>query len=508
MNSSENGEPIESIPTSRHAGLLLHPTSLPGPYGIGALGPDAERLLDWVAEAGLSVWQFLPLTPAGAGHSPYSGPSAFAANPWLISLRRLVEDGWLAAESIAEAPTRPADHVDFAGVLSWKDKLLRRSWERFQRNETAAQREEFNAFVEDPSRSGWLEDWALFAALKEHHRGLPWYDWDPELQSREPAAVRAASAELAQPIAYQRYLQFVLRRQWRRIRAAAATRGVQLLGDLPFYVAHDSADVWAQRELFQLDSTGRPSVVAGVPPDYFSETGQLWGNPVYDWNRLAQRDYDWWVRRIRTQLEWTDRIRLDHFRAFEAYWEVPATELSAVNGHWAPGPGRALFDSLKKGLGGLPFIAEDLGSITDEVRTLRRELGLPGMRVLQFGFDDGEGEHLPSNFPVDCVAYTGTHDNDTTLGWFRELDVEKQRRVQEMLAAQPDEVAWRMIEEVYRSPAGLAVIPMQDLLVLDSEARMNRPAVGTGNWSWRVTSEQLAPSLASRLRDLAVETHR
>jgi len=506
--SSKDGETTGPTRVAPRAGLLLHPTSLPGPYGIGSLGPDAERLLEWIADAGFSVWQFLPLTPAGAGHSPYSGPSAFAANPWLISLRRLVEDGWLPAETLAGAPNLPTNRVDFDSVLCWKTDLLRRSWELFQRKQTDSLQEEFKAFVEDPSRAGWLEDWALFAALKERQRGLPWYDWDPELRRREPAALRSASHELAEPIAYQCYLQFVLRHQWRRIRTAATSHGVQILGDLPFYVAHDSADVWTHPELFQLDSAGRPSKVAGVPPDYFSETGQLWGNPIYDWSRLAESGYDWWVRRIRSQLEWTDRIRLDHFRAFEAYWEVDAAETSAVGGHWVPGPGQALFDTLEKALGGLPFVAEDLGSITEEVRALRQKLGLPGMRVLQFGFDSGEGEHLPANISPDCVAYTGTHDNDTTRGWFRQLATEKQRRVREMLDAESAEVVRRLIESAYRSQAQLVVVPMQDLLDLGSEARMNTPAVATGNWSWRVTADQLAPSLASRLLDLAIETRR
>jgi 4-alpha-glucanotransferase len=273
-------------------------------------------------------------------------------------------------------------------------------------------------------------------------------------------------------------------------------------------VAHDSADVWTHPELFQLDSVGRPCKVAGVPPDYFSETGQLWGNPIYDWSRLADSGYDWWVRRVRSQLAWTDRIRLDHFRAFQAYWEVDAAETSAVRGHWVPGPGQALFDALEKALGGLPFVAEDLGSITEEVRALRQELGLPGMRVLQFGLDSGEGEHLPANFPSDCVAYTGTHDNDTSRGWFQHLGAEKQRRVREMLDAESGEVVRRMIESAYRSPAQLVVVPMQDLLNLGSEARMNTPAVATGNWSWRVTADQLSASLASRMLDLAVATRR
>lgn len=506
--SSKPGETTRSLPKRRRAGLLLHPSSLPGPCGIGSLGPDAERLIDWIADAGLSVWQFLPLTPVGAGHSPYSGPSVFAANPWLISLRRLVEERWLPEEALGASPHWPGDHVDFARVLTWKSDLLRRSWEGFRRNETPGLRRDFESFVEEPSRRGWLEDWALFAALKERHHGLPWYDWAPELRRRDPAALRSASRELAQATAYQRYLQFVLQRQWRRIRATAARREVQLLGDLPFYVALDSADVWTHPDLFQLDAQGRPRRIAGVPPDYFSETGQLWGNPVYDWSRLADRGYDWWIGRIRNQLEWTDRIRLDHFRAFEAYWEVDANEISAINGRWVPGPGRVFFDALEQALGGLPFVAEDLGSITDEVRSLREALGLPGMRVMQFGFDSDESEHFPANFPRDCVAYTGTHDNDTSRGWFRKLEPEKRERIRKMLDATSEQVVQRLIESAYRSPALLTVVPLQDFLNLGSKARMNTPSVGDGNWGWRVAGKQLAPDLAARLRVLAVETQR
>jgi len=501
--SGDNRASAATALEGRRAGVLAHPTSLPGPYGIGTAGPEALQFLDWITEAGISVWQVLPLTVAGGRHSPYSGPSAFAGNPWMISLRLLAQDGWLPDDALAPVPAWPTDRVEFGLLSRWKPGLLRRSWEAFRNDTRVSLRREWEAFVEDPLREHWLEDWALFAALKEHHHGRAWTEWDPELRRRESAAVRAAARESADAIDFQRYLQFVFDRQWRRLLAAARKRGVRLLSDLPIYVAHDSADVWTHPELFRLDAEYRPTKVAGVPPDYFSETGQLWGNPTFDWDRMKGSGYAWWVRRVRSQLAWADRLRLDHFRGFAEFWEIDAGETTAVSGRWVAGPGRDLFDALRGALGQLPFVAEDLGTITDDVHELRRELELPGMQVLQFGFEESGRVHHPRDYETDTLAYTGTHDNDTARGWFEALDEPGRRQVLRSLNATTGDVVRRMVESVYESPARLSVVPLQDLFGLDSRARMNTPAVGEGNWEWRASRASFDPGLSGRLRELA-----
>ena len=486
----------------RVAGVLAHPTSLPGPLGTGDLGPAAVDFLDWIAEAGLRCWQVLPLGPTGPDASPYSSPSAFAGNPMLISPQGLVHAGWLSREALGSAPEFPVGRVDFPAVATWKSEIFRRSWARFSSRATAADRHAFEAFAAHPDQACWLEDWALYAALKERFDGRSWVRWDAELRMRRPAALETAVRELGDEIAYHRFLQFAFHRQWEQLRSEARARDVELIGDLPFYVAPDSADAWAHRELFHLAPDGRPSRIAGVPPDYFSETGQRWGNPVYDWERVERLGYRWWVERLRANLRHVGALRLDHFRGFVAYWEIDATAETAAEGQWMPGPGRRLFDALHEALGELPLIAEDLGVITEDVEALRDELGLPGMHVPQFAFGDTESKHLPEHHRPRSVVYTGTHDNDTLAGWFAGLGSDERERVQAYLACGEREVPWSMIEAAYRSAAGLALVPLQDLLDLGSAARMNRPGTTRGNWSWRAAASDLTPARAARSRGL------
>jgi 4-alpha-glucanotransferase len=488
--------------------VLFHPTSLPGSYGIGDLGPIAIEFLDWMAEAGIGVWQVLPLGPTGRNDSPYDSPSAYAGNTLLVSPELLVRAGWLPGDDPCAVPGEPSDRVDFSRVVPAKARLLARSWEWFRRHASGEARSRFEAFVEDPAQSDWLQDWVLFAALKERFGGVAWTDWDEEYRLRRPGALRTAGRELSDAISRHRYSQFVFSEQWETVRGAAHSRGIRLLGDAPFCVALDSADVWANREWFELDEAGRPLKVAGVPPDYFSETGQLWGNPIYRWNRLADTGYDWWVRRIESNLQRVDVLRLDHFRGFAAYWEVDAGAEDASGGHWVPGPGIALFESLERVLGRLPLVAEDLGLITEDVAALRTDLGLPGMHVLQFAFADDDSSHLPERHAHDSVAYTGTHDNDTLHGWFAGLEPPERDRVLALLEAEPDDVVWKLIEAAFGSPARLSVAPLQDYLELGSDSRMNVPGVADGNWTWRLPRALLTKEVASRLRALGERTGR
>lgn len=493
---------------TRAAGVLAHPTSLPGPHGIGDLGPAATLFMDWAVEAGLKIWQVLPLGPVGPDGSPYSSPSAFAGNPLLISPARLADEGWLDRQSMEPLPSFDADQVDFARVGAWKTRQLRESWARFGREAAPAARRELDAFVEGPAQRYWLEDWALYAALKERSGGRAWTRWERDLRARRPAALAAAARELSDEVAYQRYLQFLFFRQWEALRREARARGLTLLGDIPFYVAPDSADAWTHRDLFRIDGKGRPTRLAGVPPDYFSKTGQLWGNPVFRWGRIAEEGYAWWVERIRANLRLVDALRLDHFRGFVAYWEVEAGARTAAGGRWVEGPGRALFEALRRELGTLPLIAEDLGVITPDVERLRDELGLPGMHVLQFAFSDPDSEHLPERHSPRSVVYTGTHDNDTLRGWFAGLDEAERARVLAYAGTGPESVVRRLIEIAYDSPSGWALAPLQDLLGLGSEARMNRPGTTAGNWRWRVRGASLTLRAATGLRELAGRTGR
>jgi 4-alpha-glucanotransferase len=486
---------------TRSAGILLHPTSLPGPYGIGDLGPSVDRFLDWAAAAGQTLWQVLPLNPTGGG-SPYTCTSAFAGNPMLISPEILARDGFLPAGELENAPAFPGERVDFGAALSWKDALLRRASAHFEAHAGSAAREEFERFVRAPEQA-WLEDWALYASLKKDFGGRAWPHWEEDLARRDPGALRLHSAAAQDEIRHQRFLQFLFFRQWDRVRREASARGISILGDAPIYVAMDSADVWSRPELFQLDADRRPLQVAGVPPDYFSKTGQLWGNPLYDWERMAQDDFSWWVARISASLRTCDLLRIDHFRAFAAYWSVPAGDANALNGKWIEGPGRKLFDAARESIGSLPILAEDLGDITQEVKDLLEELGIPGMKVLQFGFYGSDSEYLPHRHPVRSVVYTGTHDNDTARGWYAALTPEERERVWDYLGCDGREIEWALIRAAYASVAERAVVPMQDVLGLGSEARMNTPSQPAGNWSWRVSADAFRPELAARLRRMA-----
>lgn len=491
----------------RASGILLHPTSLPGRFGIGDIGPQAIAFAKTLAEAGQRWWQILPIGPTGFGNSPYQSYSSYAGNPLLLSPEILVEDGWLGSRDCDDYPALPETRVDFDAVIAAKEKLHRLAYRRFDRSHLR-----FEAFLIENAH--WLDDYALFMALKRSHDGAAWYDWEPELVRRDPRALAAQRKALADEIEYFQFIQYAFDRQWKALRATCAKLDLQLIGDVPIFVAQDSADVWARPELFQLDEFGHPTVVAGVPPDYFSETGQLWGNPLYRWEAHQAEDFAWWIGRMRALTERVDLVRLDHFRGFEAYWEVPAGSETAATGRWALGPGTAFLEALREGLGGLPIIAEDLGDITAEVEALRDRFVLPGMRVIQFGFggDAGSEIHLPHRYINHCVAYTGTHDNDTSVGWFdpvedestqsREQILAERKYVRRYLGTSTREVNWDMIRVVMGSVADTVVIPLQDVLGLGSEARMNVPGQAVGNWSWRFQSEQLDPKILARLADV------
>ena len=486
--------------TTRAAGILLHPTSLPGRFGVGDLGPEVDRFLDWARDAGQSWWQVLPLGPPGGHDVPYSCLSAFAGNPLLISPELLFERGLLDRSDLDDAPSFPAERVDFAAVKPWKAGLLRRSWERFQHRKTEETQQQLEAFARAPENA-WLDDWTLFMALRRRHPDGGWWDWPGTAKRREQDALEAVRRDESDEIAYQRYLQWLFFSQWDRVREQAHQRGIRILGDLPIYVAWDSAEVWANPHLFDLDDDGHPNAVAGVPPDAFSDTGQLWGNPLYRWQHMAEDGYAWWIARMAANLRTCDRVRLDHFRAFAGYWSVPAGDETAENGTWIDGPGLALFDAWQEALGDLPMVAEDLGVITPDVEALRRDAGLPGIKVLQFAFDETDSDHLPHNFERRSVVYTGTHDNDTSAGWYRDRDRKARRRVRRY--AGPGKIHRALIRLAYTSVAELAIVPAQDVLGLGSEARMNTPAVVEGNWIWRMKSGALTGKDARRLLRLA-----
>ncbi|MEI7770609.1 MAG: 4-alpha-glucanotransferase [Chloroflexales bacterium] len=487
----------------RSSGILLHPTSLPGPWGIGDLGASAYRFVDFLAAAGQRLWQVLPLGPTGYGDSPYQCFSAFAGNPLLVSLDDLVDRGLLGQaelEAAAEAAgDLGGDHVDYGRVIGFKLGLLRASYERMRDGVAIGLADDFEAFCAE--QDSWLADYALFMALKDLHGGASWNTWAPDLRSRKAAALRKARKELAEPIQVQKYLQFLFFSQWAPLKAYANERDIRIIGDAPIFVAYDSADVWANPRLFFLNDDGSPTVVAGVPPDYFSATGQLWGNPLYRWDRLAKDDYAWWIARLRQTLAIVDVLRLDHFRGFEAYWEVPATEETAINGTWVKGPGAALFVRLREVLGELPIIAEDLGLITPEVDAIREEFGFPGMKVLQFAFgDDATNPYLPHNYGPDCVVYSGTHDNNTTVGWFQDISEDEREAARLYLGRDGSDIAWDLIRLALMSVADIAVVPLQDILRIGSAGRMNTPGRPDGNWGWRFRADALNDGLAFGVR--------
>jgi len=511
--TTANDRPADHGGLPRSAGILLHPTSLPGPHGTGDLGAAAYRFVDMLQAARQSIWQMMPLGPVGLGNSPYSARSAFAGAPLLISLETLVERGWLASGDLA-GPAFPPDMVQFWDAEQFKLDRLRRAFARFEQAAGGDDRAALATFL--THHASWLDDFGLFLALKDVHQQSSWTDWDRPLTLREPDAIATARRHLADDIRFHTWVQWVFFDQWTAVRHYANERGITIVGDIPIFVALDSADVWVHQRLFKMDQHARPTVVAGVPPDAFSATGQRWGNPVYDWERVADEGYRWWLDRFRATLELVDTVRLDHFRGFVAYWEVPAAEETAINGTWVPGPGKALFDALAADQGPIPMIVEDLGMITPDVDALREALAFPGMKVLQFAFGDdavlsvpkGKNPYLPHNFTSDCVVYTGTHDNNTSVGWLASLNDGERASVLHYLGTDGSHIAWDLIRLAHQSVAAVAVAPLQDLLELGGEARMNLPGRTDDNWGWRYSEGMIQPWHVEWLAYLTAATAR
>jgi 4-alpha-glucanotransferase len=498
----------------RSSGILLHPTSLPGPFGIGDLGPEAYAFADFLEEAGQSLWQVLPLGPTGYGDSPYACYSAFAGNTLLISLDELVREGLVTKDDVATMHPFEAERVEFEIVHRYKDSMLRIAFDTFRLTEIPELKSAFAEFCRQ--QAAWLDDYALFRALKNIHNGKAWNQWQSELARRNAASLEAllSQAIFSQEVEAQKFYQFLFFRQWFALKADCNRRGIQLVGDIPIFVAHDSADVWTNPDQFKLNADGSPIVVAGVPPDYFSATGQLWGNPLYNWDQMRADGFKWWIERVRATLAMFDIARIDHFRGFAACWEIPGGDTTAERGRWVEAPGRELFTAIRDALGQLPIIAEDLGVITPDVESLRDDFGLPGMRILQFGFSsDTKNIDLPHNYHRNVVVYTGTHDNDTAVGWFSSVagagstrdaeQIERERKFcLKYLATGGDEINWDFIRAVLASVANTAIVPLQDVLGLGTAARMNLPNSTEGNWSWRFQTGALTDEVAARLREL------
>jgi 4-alpha-glucanotransferase len=513
----------------RSSGILLHPTSLPGPYGIGDLGPQSYRFIDWLSSTGCKLWQVLPLGPTGYGDSPYQCFSAFAGNPYLISPDELLADGLLTQDDLNGMPdfstpySGTVSRVDFGLLIPWKLDLLQKAFSRFQSSPEhfreapstlrhaqgdASLRASFDYFCAE--NAFWLDDFALFMALKESNGGGAWNGWPGSLRARKKMALTKAGKELSESVMRYSFYQFLFFRQWNKVRAYANERGIQIIGDIPIFVAYDSADVWSHPELFYLDETGSPTVVAGVPPDSFSAMGQLWGNPLYNWEAHKKDGYAWWLSRVRASLQTVDIIRFDHFRGFAGYYEIPAGRPTAEYGRWVPGPGKDFFRAVDKFLGddlitpgtGLPIVAEDLGLVTPDVIELLNAFDLPGMKVLQFAFSGPDNPFLPHHYVPNCVAYTGTHDNDTAFGWLATATEEEREFAYRYLGVDGHDFAWDLIRGVWKSVAVFAITPMQDVLSLGGEARMNFPSTLGGNWEWRMSDNDLRGDLASGLRDL------
>ncbi|MGB2869166.1 MAG: 4-alpha-glucanotransferase [Bacteroidota bacterium] len=485
----------------RGSGILLHPTSLPGPYGSGDLGPAAYHFVDWMVVAGQSLWQMLPLGPVGLGNSPYMSLSAFAGSSHLIDLQELAGRGLLTQQDLASVPAFSSNRVDYAKVIPFRLECLRKASERFFAAAGVADRKDFDSYC--ASASLWLEDYALFGALHEKYQGKLWTEWDGDLVRRKPLALRKAAKDFAPAVRFQKFVQWCFARQWKNLKRYANERGIKIIGDIPIFLSHQSADVWANPEQYILDAKGNPTVVAGVPPDYFSKTGQRWGNPLYRWNVMKADRYRWWVERVRRSLELFDIVRIDHFRGFVAHWEIPAVEKTAVKGKWVKGPGPALFTTLVKTFKEIPIIAEDLGLITPEVVALRDQFQYPGMKVLHFAFTDGpENVMLPHHFKSNCVVYTGTHDNDTTRGWFNTAPEHEKNFFRWYGKSDGNEVHWDLIRLASQSIADMAVVPFQDVLGLGIEGRMNYPGRPVGNWDWRFSWDAVQRHHALRLYEL------
>lgn len=495
--------PVAAMPFPRSSGILLHPTSLPSPLGMGDLGAEAYQFVDFLAETKQRLWQVLPLGPTGHGNSPYLCYSSMAGNPLLISLARLVEDGLLEPHELDPLYGLPSDWVDFDRLIPIKMELLQRAAQRFQAAASPEDRAAFDQFCQ--RCQFWVDEYAFYMALKQAHGGASWTAWDPAIARRQPEAIAQWQDRLGPDIFCHQFLQFEFHRQWSALRHYANERQIQIVGDIPIYVAHDSVDVWAYPDNFMIDpDTLAPAEMAGVPPDYFSATGQLWGNPTYNWSVLQESGFNWWIQRLSAILDYVDLIRVDHFRGFEAYWAVPEGEITAMNGQWVTAPGVELFETVAEKLGSLPILAEDLGVITPEVEALRDRFEFPGMKILHFAFGSDNGNpYLPTNYPRNCLVYTGTHDNDTTVGWFEKLaDYDRGRLMQYMGGLSHEGIHWDLIRLALMSVANQAIVPLQDVLGLNSNARMNCPGVADGNWGWRYQAEALDQTCRQRLRSL------
>ena len=496
----------------RASGVLLHPTSLPGEYGIGDLGSQAYEFVDLLAEARQTYWQILPLGPTGYGDSPYQCFSAFAGNTLLISPEKLVEDELLEAAVLDDRPAFDAHKVDFGGVYDWKSKILPAAYRAFHQATSVDLRGKFEAFNQE--NGWWLEDYAAYRAIKVSQDQKPWYEWPDALKLRDREALARERERLFEQIQAEKFYQFVFFSQWSELKSYANANGVKIVGDIPIFVALDSSDVWCNQSKFKLNADGTPKVVSGVPPDYFSKTGQLWGNPIYDWDAMRADGFSWWIARVAAALRTVDIVRVDHFRGFAAAWEVPGADETAENGRWVEVPGKELFLALKRSLGELPVIAEDLGVITPDVEELRDGFGFPGMRILQFAFGgDAKNHDLPHNYIENCVAYTGTHDNDTTVGWWKSQAGKGSTRDAEAITHEHDfclrylntdgsEIHWDFIRAIWSSVAHTAITPLQDLLGIGTEGRMNLPASTAGNWFWRYTDGSITPDVIERLREM------
>ena len=486
---------------TRASGILLHPTSLPGPHGSGDMGQAAHHFVDWLVSAGQKLWQILPLGGIGSGNSPYMSSSAFAGNVLLVDLCDLQQQGWLDAADLVPDADFSEQRVRFDKIVPWRMARLRQAAVGFATRANAQQRQDFQDFC--VLHAAWLYDYALFMSLADAHGWSLWSDWDPLLAHRDASALREAASQHADSVQFWQFCQWCFFRQWKKLKTYANERGIHIVGDTPIFVAYQSADVWARQELFELDAQGRPQVVAGVPPDYFSATGQRWGNPLYRWPAHHADGYVWWIERVRRTFELVDIVRIDHFRGFAGYWEIPASEPTAVVGRWMHGPGAPLFDAISAALGDLPIIAEDLGVITPEVDALRRQFKLPGMRVLHFAFGgDNTNAYLPHNFESNTVVYGGTHDNNTSMGWWGELGPAERAHVSDYLVTDGREIHWDLIRAACASVADTAIHPMQDILGLGGEHRMNLPGKGKGYWEWRFEWEQVKPEHAARIKQL------
>lgn len=488
----------------RFSGILVHPTSFPSPYGIGDLGDGAYKFIDFLVEAGQSLWQCLPLGPTGYGDSPYQSFSSFAGQPLIISPDRLADMGLLTADDLADIPEWETDYVDYGPAITYKTQLLKKAYAHFKECSDETILRAYNAFCR--RNKAWLDNYALFMALKDANNGVSWLEWPAEHKDADNKGRRALMRSLSDETGYYKFIQFIFFKQWHELKDYAHENGIKIIGDIPIFVSPDSADVWADKELFQLNEKGYPLAVAGVPPDYFSATGQLWGNPLYDWEAHKASGYQWWINRIKNQLSLVDYLRIDHFRGFEAYWSVPYGRKTAQRGKWIKGPGAGLFNAIRDALGeDLPIFAEDLGIITPEVEALRDAFQFPGMKVLQFAFDTvEENNFLPYMFTENCICYTGTHDNDTTVGWYATASEAAKDKVRRYMNCDGGMVARDFIRTAMGSVARYAIFPLQDALGLGSDSRMNTPGNPAGNWAWRYTGEMLTPGLAKDLCELTI----